>query len=265
MKHYRFSTSDWMKMKEANRNAFRQQAELSREHLEKIKKHKLTLIIKYPEYREAYDYVDKLFPEANVKKIEIYKCDSKFIATLGYKGIGGFFNRIFQVVVIPDNPPKNTGKTIWDTIKAKITYDEVMVHELLHYVSSVQKKGVCSLEIEEEFAYGNSIGYLSGRGYSDKEIIEHNFMPYLIGVVDTVKITKKVLVAHDYDIAAFMKYSVQRQKTIIKKYEKDIFEMAKKIAFEKGMEIIDIYTKTSKRTDKVDVDDGSNKFNMMDL
>lgn len=266
MRQYRITMSRIMKMREMHRNAFRKQAELSLVHLDKIERHILTEVLQWPDFKDAYDYVDKLFPEANVKSIKIYKCDPDLLGKLGYKGVGGFFNRIFQVVVIPSSVVKQTQKTMWDSIQAKLTFDEVMVHELLHYSSSNQKKGVYSIDLEEEFAYGHSVAYLRQKGYSDKDIINNNFMPYLIGTINSSKIARQIIIDAGYDVKELVLASEEKQKRIFKKYEKQIFELVKQKAFEKGLEIINMYSTNNIDTiSEVKINDGSSRFNMMDL
>ena len=140
-----------------------------------------------------------------------------------------------KTIVIPDLPPENTTSKK-NEIKAKITIDEVLVHELLHYVSDSQKKHVVSMELEEEFAYGNSIRYLKSKGYSDEDIVNNNFMPFLYSVTYSRyggEVLKEVLQEKGHDISQLKKEIPSKQKKIIDKYKNAIIEKTKEKAFKR--------------------------------
>jgi len=263
----RITVSDVMKMREQARLQFQQASNLSKEHITKIKAHDKTKEIHYADSKAAYDYVDSLFPQANVKDVIVYRASRKFLDRLGYKGIGGFFNILEKVVVIPDEMDFKTSwkETIWSSIKAKLTQDEVIAHELLHYVSDAMEKRTNSTYVEEEFAYGNSYGYLKSKGYTDEYIIEFNFLPYLIRAIDSHEIRDKVLSENGYDVEDFKSSSQETQKKIMKKVEKDLFKMAKEKAMEMGREIISIYSDVKPAQTQVVEKKEGKRIGMMDL
>ena len=167
MKRIRLSLPEYMKLRTEQRNVDRREAELSLEHIKKIAKHPSSKLVLYAAYKKSYDYVNQLFPDAEVKEATVYKVNADYLERLGYKGIGGFYNRIAQTIVIPHCLRyKQKKNKLWDSIKIKATFDEILVHELLHYVSSMQLKGMQTLEIEEEFAYGYSVNFLRQKGSS---------------------------------------------------------------------------------------------------
>ena len=151
-----------------------------------------------------------------------------------------------------------------EQVSAKVSFDEVLVHELLHYASNCQKKGFSSVEMEEEFAYGNSIEYLRKKKYTDEDIINNNFMPFLIATLDMKKIVQGVLAFHGYTVWDMKNWSEDKQKRIIKKHEEDIFKSATTKAFKKGEELIGIYARYPEDIE-VKIDDGSARFNLLDL
>jgi len=154
--------------------------------IQKIRARHSTREIKYPEYNEAFEYVDDRFPKAQAKEAVVLECDRSFLDKIGYKGVGGFFSRPHKIVVIPDvfyASKRKRKKTIWETVSGEFEIDEVLVHELLHYVSNKTCETWKSLQVEEEFAYGNSADYLRSRGRADDDIIRKNFMPYLMSIV----------------------------------------------------------------------------------
>ena len=73
-------------------------------------------------------------------------------------------------------------KDIWASVKAEMSVDEILVHEMLHYISHKVNPAKRTMQVEEEFAYGNSADYLRSKGHDDDFIIKKNFMPYLIMV-----------------------------------------------------------------------------------
>ena len=58
----------------------------------------------------------------------------------------------------------------------------VIVHELLHYVSRLLGGAMTNRELEENFAYSNSVPYLVENGYDDAWIAEKYLLPYYLGL-----------------------------------------------------------------------------------
>jgi len=257
--------SDVVKYHDSVKMRWRQSIQLANEHLKKIEKQSDTKIIEYPEYQEAFNYVDMKCPEVNIKKAKVFLCKSSFLDKLGYKGVGGFYNKHSEIVVIGDklaSCSSSSKSNMWSKIQAKVTTDEIIVHELLHYASA-QSGFSKSMEIEEEFAYGLSVEYLRGKGYSDDYIIEHNFLPYLIGVVDAKKIVIQALSEEGYGLEEFGCFSPDKQKRIMKKLEKKVFDITIGKATQMGREIIDIHCPSTINETKVT--SGMKKFRLIDL
>ena len=122
---------------EARRHQREKQAEIiksTNENIEKIKKHWSTIPINYPEYKEAFDYVDELFPHCNVKEVLIYKANRIFLAKLGFAGVGGFCHKTSKAVVLASHSSLVKRRS-YDKyqVSAVIKPDEVITHELIHY------------------------------------------------------------------------------------------------------------------------------------
>lgn len=247
------------KVKEYN-NKDKEYREGIKNNINKIKSLKTTKLIKYPEYKEAFDYVYGLFPFSDVKEVEIYICSRRMLEKLGYKGVGGFFEKVLKTVIISDDLNFSNIKSI---AKVKITTDEVIVHELLHYVSDTQKKKISSVEMEEEFAYGNSIGYLKSKGYSNEDIVENNFLPFLVQTIDTQKILKSILVKNGWDLDLLKRSTKEKQKTVSKKYSLEITEAIKTEARKKGLNLIEIYCPS--KTEPLKIDNGLKDFDLLDI
>jgi len=196
-------------------------------HIGKIKSSANTREIRYPEYKESFDYVDNKFPGNKVKDVSVFLCSKGFLKNLGYVGLGGFFEKILKTIIIC-----NEGDV-----------DETIVHEMLHYVSDLSLATSYSVEIEEEFAYINSIDYLRDKGRTDEYIVSTIFLPYLMGKVDKNVIIKKVLSAEDLEI--FNRKNLSVQKRILGKYRKKIENEMKERAMTLGNNIIELHNRKS--------------------
>jgi len=139
---------------------------------EKIKNHSLTIAIKYPQYKEAFDFVHEHFPSAEVKNKRIYMCDKTFLDELGYTEIAGFYNDVVDMIVAVKDSESY----------GYISEDEAIVHELLHSVSADKK--------DEEFAYTKSVLYFLKKG-RDRDYIIRYMSPYLNKEIEK---TKQVLI-----------------------------------------------------------------------
>lgn len=213
---------------------------LTQKNIEKVKKISIKKI-EYPEFKEAYEYVDNLFPAAHVKDVIIHKVMAKDLEKMGYGGVEGFYDPVTKIVVI-----SGAHKSLYHgdsryKIEAKVEKDEVIVHELCHYSYVAMEFSSISSEMREEFAYGWSIGYLRQKGYSDEFIIKYNFLPYLYGLFHE-KATIKILARNDITVAKYNSLSSYKRKECNRIYKRQIFILAKEMATERGQQIIDIYS-----------------------
>lgn len=170
--------------------AHRQQTiDLHKESLEKIRSHKFTRKITPQDFPSAFEYMDKIFPKANVRDCDVYIAKRSLLDRIGYKGVGGFYSKVEKIVVIPDEMPEiavpknTTGKTRWKSIRAMLTVEEILVHELCHYVSAKICTTAQTMQMEEEFAYGNMVDFCRSRGRTDEDIVLNVFLPYLFNVI----------------------------------------------------------------------------------
>jgi len=264
----RWTNKDILNYKRAINLAHQGQSELSTERMKKIQNHPKTERINYSErsqYKASYNYVDKLFPNVGIKDVTVYRVEKSCLDRLGLKKIGGCYDKISRIVVISKELEfSSDGKDeTWSTITAKITDDEVIVHELLHYVSMHDNRGG-GVQMEEEFAYGNSLEYLRSKGHSDDRIIVYNFLPYFMTVSYSKEIVRKVLVNNGYNIDEVAIKTDQARKKIFKKLDKEFFKATKKVAIASARKLISIYS--DNENIEVEIKDNSgSKFGMMDF
>jgi hypothetical protein len=261
----RFGLREWLQWRQNYTQSLKEAFSLSQEHVIHIRNHKDTRLIEYPQYSKAYDYVSELFPYVNVRSAKIFAAKRSVLDRLGYKGVGGFYNKADEVIVIPDDLkiiPKD-GDSMWSTIVADVEIDEVIVHELLHYVSGCRRFGY-SMQAEEEFAYGNSVKYMKGKGKTDDEIIEKVFLPYLIQVVDKKSILSEALMKEKL-IDAFNIATLKQKEKIIKKIEKTLFDFTVKKAKNMGQSIIRVYCLENKKDASSECNNARRRFSNIDL
>ena len=127
-----------------------------------------TRSISYTEYKKAYDYVDKRFPNLNIKDVVIYLYDrNNIFGILSKKGSCGFYSVILDTIFVA-----NRGED------SPISIDETIVHELLHYVSFHDNSDKMNALYEEYFSYANSLEYFTNKGWSDEDLVSKYLFPF---------------------------------------------------------------------------------------
>jgi len=237
----RFTVSDALRYRRKHQIANQRLINNSIDQITKAIKHKSSIKLVYSQYPAAFEYVSKKFPDVPIKSVEIYRCDASYLNEIGLGGIGGCYSCFMQVIVIShEYEHQSVSDDIWGSVRATATIDEIIVHELLHYVSLHTGARASSMEVEEEFAYSNSIEYLRQKGYSDDDIVEKNFLPYFMTIVDTKQIVLDVFGEHGYFMDDLLKLSKDKLLKLTKKYDEEVFHLVKKAAIEKAKELIEL-------------------------
>ena len=227
-----------------------------------------TEVVKYIDYKEAFNYVDKLFPGSNVKNVSLYKVSPRLLEKLGYGGAGGFYDKESKVIIISSYQIVNKKKYYFKydfSVKAKITKDEVIAHELCHYCFVEEGGNSPSREIWEEFAYGWTLGYLRGKNYTDEEIIKNNYFPFLVDIMSN-KALKQILSINNISKEEYKSYSKYKKNIFFKKYGKKWHEKRKELAMQRGKELIELYSaKMAEGTNCTKEVVEYNRFDIMDI
>jgi hypothetical protein len=229
--------------------------------LDKIKKNINTVQVKYPEYKEAYDYVDSLFPRSKVKEVILYFANGDYLEYLGFVGLNGFICILTNEVVVAKDvvvPENYVGGVV-----GKITKDEAAVHELLHYCYSKERNSSDLKELNEEFAYGYSLGYLKNKGYTNEEIISNMLLPYLSNQAAS-RAFKEVL-SQDMFYETFLELKEWKQDEWFGKNHSKIIAKQIELAILDGEELITIYTKKLANHEPIYKENTFNRFDMMDI
>ena len=201
---------------------------------------------------DAFDYVGKIFPDIEVRLIDVRQATPLLLKKIGYDGIGGFFENISKTVVIAAHQLVSVNLDNF-SVKAKLHKDEVIVHELLHYCHYTLGYN-SSVNLKEEFAYGWSYGYLKNKGYTDKEIIQDNYLPYLYNVCYKDGFFE-ALTKNGISMQKIKNASLIMKDRIINPLKSSIHKEVLNMAMLKGAEIIKIYKK------KIDDGDVYKNFN----
>lgn len=252
------------KAKQQAKTKAKEQYQTVIKNVNKIKKIALKQIA-YPEYKEAYDYVDNLFPQVSVKEVTIYKVAAKDLAKMGYGGAEGFYDNISKTVVVCGARKSQRNINKGCSVIAKIERDEVIVHELIHYCYFDEGNYSNSTQMKEEFAYGWSLGYLRQKGYSDEYIIKYNFLPFLVNSA-LKKATKYVLAQNDISNREYNSHTSFKRKEFNRKYGRKVFVRAKEIGMERGYELINLYSKKLEGyVGHLDSEKPVGRFDLLDL
>jgi hypothetical protein len=132
--------------------------------------------IEYKNAKRQFDYVQNIFIEIDISKANIYFVPYSLMKVNGYGGVAGFYNYSTKKIVVGTDLLLDYSNS---KIKAKVTLDETLVHELLHYARHHYNKNNWNVDLEEDFAYGYSIDYFIEKGYSEEEIVNNYLAPYL--------------------------------------------------------------------------------------
>jgi hypothetical protein len=232
-----YGWANFIREKQIERSAVMKTFALSADRLARIKSYEHTRRIRYPEYKEAFDYVHNLYPAVGVKQAFVYHSPKHFLKEVGYGGVGGFYDTVAKVVVITDW--LSEGEYNEFKIDAEFTPDEVLCHELIHYCANY-KLASSRRVVEEEIAYGKSIGYLRMKGRTDQFIIEKNMLPYLLSTVDKFAVYRDVLIRH-YDEQLLAKASVETINKLLEPLGREIFHASKAAAIKLGEKMIAAY------------------------
>lgn len=183
MNYYNDNFIELLKNNKKLRDERKKIFEISEKNISKIIK--MSKVIEYPTHREAYDYVDSLFKGSNIKDVKIHLVRSVVLEKYGFGGRYGFFYIPKKMVFVQSHTDN-------------YSLDEVIVHELIHYALNKEQITFTDVEMEEEGAYGWTIGYLRQKGYSDDIIIKKFLMEYYSIIMIHKSIEKYMSVNNDF-------------------------------------------------------------------
>jgi len=224
-----------------------------------------TKTVGYEENKIAFEYVNSLFPNCNVKDVSVYKAPKSLLDKRGFSHADGFYLPDLKVILFSNN--RNLRKR--KRKEGKVPDEVVLIHELLHYCYYEQGMQSFTTEIIEEFAYGWSVPYLKKIGYSDEKIIEEYFYPAMSGIVYK-ECLKEVLLQNNISPKEYNNFTRKKKVRICNKYNKIIENLMDEKVFKKGKDLIDIYIKQynegtiSNKKENI-FNSKENKYGMLDI
>lgn len=211
------------------------------------------------DFPSVYNYITKGFPSVNVGDVPVYLTSDKGMSFCGFGHAGGLYVPHMRIVFVRKNLSIGSSlssafdKALDVCMKNKVEVEDVLVHEMIHAVSSESGRSnrVFSFD-EEEFVYTNSINFYKQKNMSDMDIVNKIFLPFCVqDVLSNKTLIGQILfdICNKYNIE---EVSVEDQKKVIKifgKYSDDSVSMVIDLARNMGMKMIDLYNKYGKGLD----------------
>ncbi len=140
------------------------------------------------QFSAVYNYLHDRFSTVNITDIPVYLSPASVMNKhKEFKNIGGCFIPHMEVILIKDEsgqcsfiPRRKFDRLLYE-YRASVDIEDIVVHELLHAISS--KLGRASRKrghMEEEFVYSNCVDFYKQKGMSEDEIVTKNFLPFCI-------------------------------------------------------------------------------------
>lgn len=158
--------------------------------IDSLIKHPFTRKVEDNEFLEPRDYIKNKFPGVDLSDILIYISHPTAFDKCGFGNAYGVQIPSRNIIFLQN---LQTGEDIYSSKKIgkfrhalvekfksnKVTEDDILVHELIHAVSSKTNRSTGKYtHAEEEFAYTNSVDYYRQKGMSDEQIINGTFLPF---------------------------------------------------------------------------------------
>lgn len=156
---------------------------------DKLIRHKDTSEIKLADYVDVQSYISAKFPKIDLSHICIYLTSQKAMELVGFKYMGGCYIDSIKTIFVLDNKSLNAtekisgrfNKSIMRATKVDLRTEDILVHEMLHAVSScMQRATKAYTNAEEEFVYTHCVDFYRSNGMDDDLIIKSQFLPFCL-------------------------------------------------------------------------------------
>ena len=155
-------------------------------------RHRETVNISLSEFPSIVQYIAEKFPTTDLSHIKIYKTSLKALKAVGFDNMGGCYIDVLKVIFVLDQKSlnkKETGKgkfnkTLLDATWMSLAMEDILVHELLHAVSSSMGRATQKYEhAEEEFVYTHCIDFYKQEGMTNITIVRKHFLQFCLNDV----------------------------------------------------------------------------------
>jgi hypothetical protein len=232
------------------------------------------------DYPEVEKYLSGLFPNIDLSAIPIYVARPNVMDRAGFKSAGGLHVSHMNVVLVRTDIEIKAGKRnrferLMDReIQTSVERRDVVIHELLHAVSSRTRSGNSFSHGEEEFVYTNCVDFYKQQGQNEDEIIAGSFLPFCINDVMSDREEMAAVFAELREIEANIpdvsELTTQSYRRLMSRHAHHLVPIIVARAKNKGRAMIDLYNKygrqslhantapensTSLRMQSIDMDD----------
>lgn len=148
------------------------------------------------DFIEGYKYATSFYPDCDLSDVRAFLVSSKFMKRLAkatdnnmFAACGGVYLSAIKYILVKEageckNETKDKVSSLLDEYSIKVDPQDAFVHELFHAISHASGRGTRKfMHLEEEFVYTHTIDWLRKRGFSDDDIVNHNFLPFAINDV----------------------------------------------------------------------------------
>jgi len=185
---------------------------------------------KYPEHYKNYDYIDSIFIESEIKNVPFYLCEFKTIEDI--ECLGFYFNTLDKIIISKEAP-------IADPNPVKFIREEILMHELLHYIFYHFGFYPETAENKEIFAYAFMMKYWKNNLHYTDEIIKKKMYPYFYNKTDKNKILSDFMMEKENILLEdFLSFSNNKKQELHLKYENEFKEKIDNVIQEKEQDFI---------------------------
>lgn len=218
-----------------------------------IIQHRCTVKKSVKDFPMVHQYLYERFPGVPAHSIyitPIYLCDPAIMRNQGFYHIGGCFIPHLQVILVVKkiengvSPPRLKFDRLLSKHHASADIEDIIVHELLHVISS--KIGRSSRKfphMEEEFVYTNCVDFYKKKGMTEEEIVTKNFLPFCIEDVFSIRgeLDKIIAQLAESGIIVSDFYDQHSYKRFMSRHAEVLVEKIVARAKEMGQRMIDLY------------------------
>jgi hypothetical protein len=163
-----------------------------RSKAQKVIRHRETVEIPLSHFPSIVNYVDEKFPTIDLSHVKIYQTSLNALKAVDFDNIGGCYIDALKIIFVLNQgslDKRETGKGKFSNALLNATWTrlamvDILVHEVLHAVSSSMGRATQKYEYaEEEFVYTHCIDFYRQEGMTDDVIIRRHFLQFCLNDV----------------------------------------------------------------------------------
>lgn len=244
---------------------------------ERVIAHELTQEKQLVDFPVVAKYLNTKFSEVDLSSIKLYVTPPRVIEKSGWKDIGGCYIRGKKIIIVKskiNHHYKAKGKfqqMMRDVCDMKTDIEDVIVHEFIHAISDLIDRSLSKYQhMEEEFVYTNCIDFYYGKGMSDEDIVNNNFLPFCLqDVFESTKEMTEIFAQAGRTRDEIRQMTKEEYGRFLNRNAEVIIPVIRSRAQEKAYKMIELYHKYGAQmhktsSDKVE-DETAMRFSSLDL